>query len=125
MSIRSRVVPSKFTLTEVIWLANLHLPVAAIQFGDGQSRQLEMVGQKDQALVVLGIVVLYPPQLGGVILSSSNAGQLDGLIATQTARLVDGMRINPLELQIRLGANHEEGLRLVQAIKPREVDVAP
>ncbi len=52
------------------------------------------------------------------------AGEHDGLIANQPGASIDGMGITALGFEIGLGASHKEAFRLVQAIKPIEVDVA-
>lgn len=103
----------------------LHFPSGAIEFGDGQRGQVEVDGEKDQPLVVFGIVELHPAQWVGVTVAAFGCVQLDSLVAAQAARLVHRARIDPPELQVRLGPHDEEGLRLVQVAEPGEVDVAP
>lgn len=103
----------------------LHFPSGAVEFGDGQRRQAEVVGEEDQPLVVLGVVELHPAQWVGVAVAAFGGGQPDGLVAAQAGRLVHRARIDPPELQVRLGPHDEEGLRLVQGVEPGEVDAAP
>ncbi|HHJ13122.1 MAG TPA: hypothetical protein ENJ79_01915 [Gammaproteobacteria bacterium] len=38
-----------------------HLPAITLKLGDGDRRNVEVVGQKDQPLVGIGIVILDPP----------------------------------------------------------------
>ena len=45
------------------------LPATAIKLGDGQSRQVEVVGQKDQIFVVFDIVELDAAQVLRVIVA--------------------------------------------------------
>jgi len=84
-----------------------------------------MVGQEDQPLVVPGIVELHPAQVSRIVPLAFAACELDGLVAPQAGFLGDGARIDPPELQVRLGPDDEERLCLVQAMKPGKVDVAP
>ena len=44
------------------------LPAAAIELGDGQRRDGEVVGQEDQPLAGLGIAITDAPQRDGIIL---------------------------------------------------------
>ena len=50
------------------------LPAATVKLGDGQRRQLEVVGQEDQIPVVLGIVELDTAQVLRVALVGFDAG---------------------------------------------------
>jgi ferredoxin len=59
----------------------LYLPTIAIEFGDGQRRQSEIVGQKDKLFVGLDIVILDPTKLVGIVLGSIETSQRNGLIA--------------------------------------------
>ena len=43
-----------------------HLPATAVQLGDGQGRKVEIVGEENEQLVVLGIVELHPTQMDWV-----------------------------------------------------------
>ena len=103
----------------------LHLPAAAVQFGYGQGRKVEIVGEKNEQLVVLGIVELHPAQLDRVTLTGPCPSQHDGLVATQTGRFVDGMRIDPPILKVGFGARNKESLSQMQGMEPGEIDVAP
>ena len=102
-----------------------HLPATAIQTGDGERRQIEIIGEKDEQLVMFGIVELHASQMDRVFLAGSCPGQHDRLVAPQAGRLVDRMRINPPVLEVGLGACDKEGLRLMQDIESGEVDIAP
>ena len=59
----------------------LDLPAATIKLRDGQRRQVEIVGQEDQVLVVFGIVEFDTPQVLRVILGLVVSGQRNGLVA--------------------------------------------
>lgn len=83
-----------------------------------------MVSEKHQELVVLGVVELDAAKRRWVIRVRLHARQHDGLIAAQTARLVDRMRIQPSILKVRLGADDEERLRPMQGMQPPKVEKA-
>ena len=57
------------------------------------------------------------------ILLRVKAREHDSLIADQSCAAVDGMGIAALGFEIGLGAGDKETLRLVQLIKPIEIDV--
>src|SRR3990172_5592287 len=100
-----------------------HLPSAAIQFGDSEGRQIEIVGKKDEQLVVFDVVELHSPQVDRIVLAGMAASEPDGLIAAQAGCLVDGVRINAPVLQIGFGTRDEESLGLMQGIEPSEIDI--
>jgi len=64
------------------------LPAATVKLGDGQRRQLEVVGQEDQIPVMLGIVELDTAQVLRVALVGFDAGQGNGLVVDQPCGLV-------------------------------------
>ena len=103
----------------------LYLPAAAVQLGNCQCRQLEIVGQKDEQPVVFGVVEFYPPQLNRIVLTGLGASQQNRLVAAQARALVHGTRVDAPVLQIGFGANNEKGLRLMQRMEPVEIDIAP
>ena len=61
----------------------------------------------------------------GIALAAGGAGQRDGLIADDARAAIYRSRINALEPGVRLGASNEEGLCLMQHVKPGEVLIAP
>lgn len=70
-----------------------HLPAAAIEFGHGQRRQREVVGEKDEGLGRLGILETNAAQRRLELLTGVEAGQEDGLIADHPRRAIDGMGV--------------------------------
>jgi len=100
------------------------LPAAAIQLGDSQSRQCEIVGEKHQAFAGRRIFEANWTKRCVEILLGVKARQHNGLIANQTRASVDGVRIAALGFEIGLGSGDKEALRFVQLTKPIEVDVA-
>jgi|SRR6266404_709521 hypothetical protein len=94
----------------------LHLPAAAIQLGDSQSRQGEVVGQKHQSLLGWLIEVTDAPELVGIIFLSVEAVKHNGLIAAKTAGFVHSVGILALEAEVFLGPCDKESRRLVDAV---------
>lgn len=101
-----------------------HLPPAAVLLGDGESRQLEVIGEEDQLAILGGIVELHSARLDRVVVSGPYARQPDCLIAAQASALVHRMRVDPPTLYIRLGQDDEEGLGQAQGIQACEVGEA-
>src|SRR5438105_12968996 len=100
------------------------LPVAAIELGDRERRQGEVVGEEDERLGSLRIFESNTSQGCFETLVRVEAGKHDGLIADQPSGAVDQMGVAPLNLEIRLAAGHEEAAGLVEAIQPLEVEEA-
>lgn len=101
----------------------LDLPTAAIQLGDGLCRQVGVVGQEDQCLA-FRILDADTPQRIGIMLSGIETGQRTDLVADDTRCSVGVARVATLELEIQLGANHEETARLMQGVQSLEVQIA-
>ena len=64
----------------------LYAPTGAIQVGNGECGELEVVGQKNQAQFFLGVEVMDAPQRIGIQLRSLRPGELNGLIGSQSGR---------------------------------------
>src|SRR5258708_19642977 len=58
------------------------------------------------------------------VLARVEAGEHDSLIANQPRASIDRMRITTLGFEVGFGAGDKEAFRLVQPIKPLEVDVS-
>src|SRR5687768_18604014 len=86
----------------------LDLPATAIKLRNGERRQAEVVGQKDQLPPVLDIVIAHAPQGLGILLRDQGTSQHDRLIAAQSARLVDRAGFAPQTDLVALGANDKE-----------------
>src|ERR1019366_1543875 len=93
----------------------LDLPTASIEFGDGESRQCEVVGQEDQTFAGLRIFEANAPQRCLKSLVRIKSGEHDHLIADQSRRAIDWMRVATLGLQVRLTARSKETPDLVEA----------
>ena len=100
------------------------LPPTAIELGDGERRQGEVVGQEDQRLA--GFRILEPNAAERCIeaLALVEADEGDGLVADQPGRAIDWMRVAALGLEVRLAAGHEEAAGLVEAVETLEVEEA-
>ena len=59
------------------------LPAATVQFGDGERREHEIVGEEDEGFVLCGVTIFDAPQRVGVVRSTMDTGEPDGLIADQ------------------------------------------
>src|SRR5271155_1282777 len=101
------------------------LPPAAVKLGNGERRQSEVVGQKDQRLVGLGVLEADASQRRFEALAGVEASEQDRLIANQSSGAVDGMRIAPSGLEIRFAAGYEEAADLVEPVQALEVEEAP
>ena len=99
-----------------------HLPTAAVELGDGQRGQGEVVGQEDEAFAGLRIVEVDAAQRRLEVLERVEAGEHDGLIADHPGASVDRARVATLGLEVRLGAGHKEAARLVETEQALEVD---
>ena len=100
------------------------LPAAAIKLGNGEGQQGEVVGDKDQCLVGLGVHEADTPQWRFEAFARGEASEQDGLIADQSRGAVDGMRVSPLDFEICLAAGHEEAAGLVETKQALEVEEA-
>jgi len=67
---------------------HLDFPPAPEKLGYGQSRQGEVVGQKDQSFLFLGIEVANSPESVGIISAGIKAMELDDLIGLNSFGLV-------------------------------------
>src|SRR5712664_8513 len=101
-----------------------HLPAAAVQFGDGERGQDEIVGQEYEGLGCFGIVKADAAQRGLEALVRIEAREDDTLVADQAGLAIDRMRVPALDLKIRFTASHEEAARLVETIKAFKVEEA-
>ena len=102
----------------------LDLPAATIKPCDGERRQGEVVGEKDQSLLGLGIFESYPSERLIEALARIEDGECDALVANKTGGFVDFVGVAALDLEIGLGPRDKEAARLAQSTQPFEVDVS-
>lgn len=100
------------------------LPATSIEFGNGESRLHEVVGDEDQPLVGLNIEVADPAYRFGIVFDYAQSGQSNSLIETQPLCLVDGTGITAPELRVPPGTGHEEGGALMDSVQSGEVPVS-
>ena len=87
----------------------LDLPAAAIELGDGQGRDGEVVGQKDQGLAGLGIAIADAADWGGIIELGFQPRGHDGLVKAQAGGFVHGPGVTAGAAEVFLGAGNKEG----------------
>ena len=96
----------------------LHLPPVPVKFGDGQCRQVGVVGQEDQGLVPLAVDELDVSQLIRVAFCAFVAGQHAALVMDHPLPAVAGMGILSAILGVRLGTHHKVAAKAVKHVQP-------
>jgi hypothetical protein len=95
----------------------LDLPPALIQRADCRWTQVELIAQEHQGFVGFSIPEADPSEVIGIILGGVVSIQGDGLIANETGRAVHRPRVNPMGVQIRFRAGHEETAGTMQGVE--------
>ena len=103
----------------------LHLPAILVERGDRQRGQCCVVGEEYQRLARLGIFETDTAQMLGVVLADVEAVHGDGLIADHARGPVGCAGVNASGVHPALGSGDKEGTRLMQTVKPREIQIAP
>jgi len=103
----------------------LHLPPRPIQGGNGQGGQLPLIGQEDQRLAGVGILVTDPPEMGRIAFVGIEAFEHHGLVADDSTAALDRLGVEPPGSQVALGPDDKEAASLVEAPEPFEVEVPP
>jgi hypothetical protein len=85
-----------------------HRPSLLVDFGDGQRRKREVVGQELQALAGLRIAIGDAAQRIRIRRSQTAGSENDRVVAAQAGGLVDRARITPLQQNVGFGAHHKE-----------------
>lgn len=99
-------------------------PAQAIELSNSKRGQGEIVGQKDQSFLSLGIFELDSAQRRIETLTRVKDGEHAGLIADQARGFVHFVGVAPFYFEIGLGACDEEAARFAQSAQALEVDVA-
>src|SRR5208282_6093364 len=102
----------------------LDLPARAVELRDEQGRQVKIVGEKDQAQVLLGVEIVDAPQGGGIAARTLGSGQANGLIGTQPQGVIDSPPLASSVAHVLVGAGDKESQRLGDPIQPPVIDVA-
>jgi len=100
------------------------LPAASIEFGDGQRRHGEVVGQKDQRLARFWIAIADAAHRDGIIVLGVKPGQHHGLVETQAGGFVHRAGVTACAAEVLFGSSDEESATLVDAMPAGEVEVA-
>jgi hypothetical protein len=100
------------------------LPASAIELGDGQRRDGEVVGQEDQHLAGLGITIADAAEWLGIIVLGIQAGHHDGLVETQAGGFIHGPGVTAGAAKVLLGTGDEESAALMNPMPPGEVKAA-
>ena len=101
-----------------------HLPATFVELRNCEGGQCEIVGEKDEVVVRLEIVVAYAAERTRILRSRIWISQRDDLVASQTCDFLDGTVRTASVLEIPLGAEHEERHAEGEAIEATEVDIA-
>ena len=100
------------------------LPAAAIELGDGQRRDGEVVGQEDQHLARFWIAIADAAHGDGIIVLGVKPGEHHGLVETQAGGFVHRAGVTAGTAEVLFGAGDEKSTTLVDAIPAGEVEVA-
>src|ERR1039457_5732849 len=101
-----------------------HLPAAPVKLGDRECWQCEVVGQEDKVLGSLGVLEANASQRSFEVFVRLEADEHNGLIADESDRAIDWLRITAFGLGVGLPARNKEAPGLVQAIQTLEVGEA-
>ena len=102
----------------------LDLPTAAIQLGDSQWWQVEVVGQKDESFLRLHIEVTNAAQLLGITFAGHGIDECHDLIADHSGRSVYWLGVEALEIEALFGPRNKEGGSEMQFVQACEIEVA-
>ena len=84
-------------------------PAIAVEFGDGECGEGEVVGEELEGGVCLGVAVGDTPEGLRVALGSLLADEDDGLVADKAGGVIDGVRVTAAVADIGLVTDNEEG----------------
>ena len=101
------------------------LPAAFVNGSDGLYWQIEVICQEDQALSSLSIKEADPSEFFRVVSFTFISAQPNGLIAAQTAGLVDWTRLTQAKSHIAFCADDKVGVRTFDSKEPVKVKVSP
>ena len=99
-------------------------PAGAIELGDGEGGQVEVVGEEDEFAAVFDIGEGDAAERFGVEAGGADPGECDRLVAAESGGLIDESSFATGEGEIRFGAGDEEGFGGLKAVEPCKVHVA-
>ena len=79
-------------------------PTQLVEHGDNQSRQLEVIAQKDQDLTVLRVAITDTAQSLRTMSNTPGSGQTEEVITAQAGGLIDGAGLQPTKLDTGFAA---------------------
>jgi len=100
------------------------LPSAFVEFGDGQRRKDEIVGQKNEMFFPFGVEVFYTAEFFWITCQRFGRNQHYGLIALQAVGSIHRMGVDSSEPRVFLGPCDEKGEELSKHVEPFEVQVS-
>ena len=100
------------------------LPASFVDRCDDLCRQIEVIGQEDQAFAGLGIKETDTPEFFRIGSLAFVSAQPDGLVAAHTAGLVDWARLTEVESRIAFRPNDEVGVSAFDSKESSEVEVS-
>src|SRR5437667_9642575 len=101
----------------------LDLPATPIESGDSQSRQLEVVGEKDQSPLAFGIVEGDAAERVRIGARRPIASQGNRVIAAQARGTIHFSSLAARAVEIPFAADHEERAALSESIEALVIDV--
>jgi hypothetical protein len=99
-------------------------PAKLVELGDRQSRLKKVVRQEGQVAAFLPIAEPNATKMFGITGFRFRPGQGDRLVRDQVHGFIDGSRVDPARLEIRLGPDDEKGSVLMKGVKPGEVQIS-
>src|SRR5580698_43700 len=102
----------------------LDLPARPIELRNEQGRQVKIVGEKNQAQVLLGIEIVDAPQGSRITTRTFGAGKTKGLIGTQPLGRIDSPPLAGPVAHVLIGPGDEESQRLGDQVQAPVIDVA-
>ena len=103
----------------------LHMPAGLINFSDGQSRQLKVVGKELVSDSGVGIEIADQAQGFGVFLLGQRTGQFDGAVKNNAVFCGDFLLSGNAVNDVVFGPSDEKGFSFVDTTEPVEIDIAP
>ena len=99
-------------------------PAGAIEVGDGEGGQVEVVGEEDEFAAVFDVVEGDAAERFGVEAGGADPGECHRGIAAESGGLVDGSSFASHDVEVGFGPGDEEGLGGFEAMQASEVEIA-
>jgi len=99
-------------------------PTGTIELGDGERRQVEVVGNEDEFAMMLGIVETHSTERFWIEERGAGTGEDDGGVTAKSGRVINRSIFPASEVEIGFGSSDEEGLGCLEAIESFEINVS-